>query len=798
MNNKSDSTYSKQVISSSVAHDGEVYGTICDSAPGSSRCAFLRVADKRESLIFLASPDSKEVVVAKDTYVLSPCFAGKSLFRVERSSGNWEIRASRIDENSVVSDYVPFACVGRPVSLSSCSGQNADVLVWEERTGKRTRICYAVIGDDGFGERIEITDGLYNAYDPDCCIGSDGVLYVVACVFRDGQYRIEVYTVTVGAAPTDRSIQVSNQATACVHPSIYGGSDGEIWFCYTSYCEGIGEQAYVQDLHHRARKRFFEADSKLFVGMLKHGKLYSCLAPQNPQSFQGLSAAMIVHGSTGADYGRIFLDSYGRIRLLARKHAPGTSIAAAEAGDENRLLSHSPGTSHLEHPGISLYTLDDDRWTDPICLVTNAHIAAPLSLNIEHQTLFFAYSEDTRQTGWGPGAEWFDTKGRLTVGIGRFELDLANESIATRSPNYDIYPFRINPRSAPAIEEPIGQNTYNGFIHAMGQTHMHTNISVCIRDKDRDSHLNYRFTQDVQHSDFGGTTDHAYNMWHTEMLLTRKMAEYYYFPGEFVAIPAYEWTGTPDRFCNHEGGPWGHVNPLYLEETGDLDFYTPADPTCDGGSLQRLFETYRDKHILAPPHHVADHMHPYNWEFYYPSMEPIIEIFQDQRGSGEQHDATGVSNWFHREAGHWALDQLKSGRKFGFIGGADHAGIARAGVLVDELTRTALYEALMKRRCFASTGAAMIIDFACNDSTMGCVVNAEKGEFSIYVRANTQLQELQIVRDGTTVERIEIDDSETRHTWSAKRERNGEFWYVRILANNGEITWTSPIWLESS
>ncbi|MAG13412.1 MAG: hypothetical protein CMN78_02325 [Spirochaetales bacterium] len=31
----------------------------------------------------------------------------------------------------------------------------------------------------------------------------------------------------------------------------------------------------------------------------------------------------------------------------------------------------------------------------------------------------------------------------------------------------------------------------------------------------------------------------------------------------------------------------GHVNPLYLEESGDLDFYTPADPGCKGGSLQR-------------------------------------------------------------------------------------------------------------------------------------------------------------------------------------------------------------------
>jgi hypothetical protein len=362
--------------------------------------------------------------------------------------------------------------------------------------------------------------------------------------------------------------------------------------------------------------------------------------------------------------------------------------------------------------------------------------------------------------------------------------------------DYDLRPYVISPRPGPSVEDPALPKSDGGsYIHAMGQTHAHTNLSVCIREGDRDAHLSYRWMQDVQHSDFGATTDHAYNMWHTEMLLTRKFAEYYYFPGTFVAIPAYEWTGSIAAVCGHEGGPWGHVNPLYLEEEGDLAFYTPCDPACAGGSLKRLWETYAGRRIVTPPHHVVDALHPYNWDVFDADFEPVIEIFQDQRGSGEQPWAPGVTNNLHQETGHWALPQLLESKRFGFIAGSDHNGIARAGLLVTELTRAALYEAFVARRTFGTTATAMRVTFSCNGSMMGSEIEAEEGDFRVAVTAPEPLHELQILRDGDLIETIPVQGCEAEYAWTTTRERDGEFWYCRVILENGEMAWVSPIWL---
>ena len=781
---------SKWTASIGCRSDGEVYGAVCAPDAGSGYLAYVRVEDSRESLVFRSGHHSDEMPVVENTYILSPRFAGNYLIWSERLGGEWRIRAANISSGRPAIAEMPFSGAGRPASLFSSSDRDGTVVVWEERSGRRTKILLSRFRGGRPATPVEVTNGDYNAYDPTCCIGPDGFIYVAYCAFKEGQYRIELQRLTEDGQLERALARLSNQATACVHPSICLRRDGGVWFSYTSYQEGIQEQAYVQDLAHRGRKRFFEADTVLYAGCWDEAGLHAVHAPPNPKNVQGLTAAMVVYGSGSADYGRVFTDSRGRVRLLMRRHAPGKAVPSVEKGlVQGPRDRSSNGSSRLAHPGISLATLADDGWQEPECLIVNGHAAAPISFNVKGDLLRFAYTSDTRRTGWSRGAEWFDDTGQLAVGIGEYKLT------ETGSPNYSVYPFRLNPRPAPSIEETTVERHRGGYLHALGQTHMHTNLSVCIRDRDRDPHMNYRFTQDVQHSDFAGTTDHAYNMWQTEMMITRKLAEYYYFPGEFVAIPAYEWTGTPAVDCSHEDGPWGHVNPQYLEEEGDLEFYTPTDPSCRGGSLRRLAETYGGKKILCPPHHVADFMHPYNWEHFFEKMQPIVELFQDMRGSGEQPFADGVSNWLHREEGGWVLEQLMAGRKLGFIAGADHGGIARAGVLVTGLTRAGLYEALTARRCFATTGGAATVDFSCNGVAMGGEVRTERAEFIVNVAACSRLYELQIVRDGETVERIRQDGTGTTHTWTADRARDGEFWYVRILLDDGEILWTSPIWL---
>jgi hypothetical protein len=151
----------------------------------------------------------------------------------------------------------------------------------------------------------------------------------------------------------------------------------------------------------------------------------------------------------------------------------------------------------------------------------------------------------------------------------------------------------------------------------------------------------------------------------------------------------------------------------------------------------------------------------------------------------EQPWAPGVTNYFHAKEARWAVDELKAGKRFGFITSADHHGLTRAGI----------FEALMARRCFATTGIALRLVFICNGQPMGAEVAAGSAEFQLSVAAPEPLHEVQIVRNGEVVQALSVKGKVAHHAWQAHRQEVGEFWYCRIILENGEMAWSSPIWL---
>jgi hypothetical protein len=432
-------------------------------------------------------------------------------------------------------------------------------------------------------------------------------------------------------------------------------------------------------------------------------------------------------------------------------------------------------------------------WKKPQTLVRYGHFNMIPSFNLEGDRIRVAFTEDGRSTGYCDrgGAEWADDESEIAVGV--VEVEFTGNS---RRKN-EFHEFHLKPLITSSIAEPYRRKrSVNEYICALGQLHTHSSISVCWRQVDKDIPFNYRFMQDVQHCQFGAVTDHSYNMWHIEMLWVRKMAEYYYFPGKFIAIPSYEWTGTPVSDVSHEGGPFGHFNPLYLEEDGDLEFYSPMDPESPGGSAPRFMKTCENLKILAFPHHIKDG-HWFNWKFYNGDIQPVVEIFQEFRGSCESRGAPGSNNSFQVDESSYAVEKLQEGLRFGFIAGADHAGLALAGVLLKKLTRGALYDALKERRCFGTTGINPIIDFTCNKKPMGTFVSGDMLDFILKVISPCgKISSIDIVRNGIKVEKRLVNKNNIIGSWSEANMHKGEFIYCRIMFVNGEIAWTSPIWLD--
>src|SRR5690606_33196600 len=174
----------------------------------------------------------------------------------------------------------------------------------------------------------------------------------------------------------------------------------------------------------------------------------------------------------------------------------------------------------------------------------------------------------------------------------------------------------------------------------------------------------------------------------------------------------------------------------------------PNDASSPGNSLPKLWRCIAGRPIMTPPHHAMDYAHYYRWEFWNDEFEPVIELFQDDRGSSESGDAPGVTNGTRACNAIWAVEQLRGGRKFGFIAGGDHRGIALAGLWTRELTREALYEAMRARASYGTTGLCCGVWFACNGRFMGSDQAGIPASFELCVRSVVPVVRVEVLRNG--------------------------------------------------
>jgi hypothetical protein len=136
-------------------------------------------------------------------------------------------------------------------------------------------------------------------------------------------------------------------------------------------------------------------------------------------------------------------------------------------------------------------------------------------------------------------------------------------------------------------------------------------------------------------------------------------------------------------------------------------------------------------------------------------------------------------------------------------------------VCAKELTREAIFDALKARCCYATTGARIILKVTVNGQPMGSVVEVPKEKAG-------EARNLHISAIGTDViTKIEVvcnnddafvfepmrdhadytydDDLPFAEVLAESKERGLDlkeiFYYVRVTQRDGEIAWSSPIWV---
>ena len=173
-------------------------------------------------------------------------------------------------------------------------------------------------------------------------------------------------------------------------------------------------------------------------------------------------------------------------------------------------------------------------------------------------------------------------------------------------------------------------------------------------------------------------------------------------------------------------------------------------------------------------------------------------------------------------------DARKMGLRLGVIGGSDGHNLygdkiqGLTGVYAKELTRPAIFDAIRKRRIYATTGDPIELEFQVNGHLMGAEIEAADGPVvEAKVKGVRRLLAVEVVKyeQGApypfpTAYRAELDGSnEAKLWWKDDDFDQDALYYLRVTQEADpqvvaryadadpnpfptEMAWSSPVWVE--
>jgi hypothetical protein len=266
--------------------------------------------------------------------------------------------------------------------------------------------------------------------------------------------------------------------------------------------------------------------------------------------------------------------------------------------------------------------------------------------------------------------------------------------------------------------------------------------------------------------DFAALTDHesflGKRIGPGEWAYLQAVTESHDEPGEFATIVAYEWTGKTYP------GP-GH-KCIYLPGPG-----LPIISRDDVPRGRDIVEQISAQGAFTGPHHIG-------W--------------------------TGADVPGHDPV-QFAKPLLDSGLRFGFIANSDSHGLLwhhgecrkrdpfRTGltaVISATRTREAILEAIRARRCYATSGAKILLDVHVAGFPMGSELDIE-GPVEVHTRAlgTTDIERIELV----TPDGVAAFEQPKSPSASFAGEVDAPYVYCRVTQADGEMAWSSPIFFDN-
>lgn len=251
----------------------------------------------------------------------------------------------------------------------------------------------------------------------------------------------------------------------------------------------------------------------------------------------------------------------------------------------------------------------------------------------------------------------------------------------------------------------------------------------------------YDHARDFSASDFASHQANCFLVSRDEWQQTASSTQRHHVPRRFVTFLGVEWSGATPVGGDHNlyfPGDEAALHRCSHEFVADK-----SDADTDLVHIEDVYRHYRGSDTLIAVH-VGGRTADLNW--HEPGLDRLLEV----------HSTHATSEWF-------LFDALRRGYRMGVIAGSDgvdgrpgnshpgHQSVrnVRGGltaVLAPELTRAALWKALKDRRCYATTGERILLDFRAGAARMGDAVASDAAVFEVRVEGTAALEGIDFFR----------------------------------------------------
>jgi hypothetical protein len=634
-----------------------------------------------------------------------------------------------------------------------------------------------------------------NAWCPHLCAGPGGEMALAADVFRGGDYDVRVVVDDSGkdgAAPLfDSWVAASPRFEA--RPSLCYDADGRLWIAYEEGQEhwGLDYGPLAPAMTDRGAPLYGERSIR--VVCLADGKLWAPKATLPVSKNAPGSELAGGHGWPNYEAAprysnpRLGLDGRGRLWLTYRQKF-------------GNRYSSKPGSYWLTFAR----RLDGDHWTEPIEVLHSDGLLDHRTVLLPHMSggLILLHNSDGR----------YNSPEMVQNHVYISYLDLPGDP---KEPELERVEVAAKDLKAFAKEDAAVQRMRDYRIEAggkkyqvlRGEFHRHTEISW---DGGSDGSLEdmFRYAIDTAALDWIGNGDHdngagrEYPWW-----LTQKWTDALHVADHFTPL-----------FCYERSVPYphGHRNCLFAKRSVKT-LPRLAEPDKDkqvGGvhadDTKMLYRYLHELGGVCAVHTSATSMGT-DWRDNDPEVEPLVEIYQGDRMSYEKEGApragydpksgkkpANIAGWYPK--GYVDL-ALKMGHRLGFQSSSDHwsTHISYAIFLSEKHDRESLMDAARKRHSYGATDN-IILDLRSGPHLMGDVCKAEAAPtLDIHVIGTGPLDVVEVLKDSEVVASLRSGSNEYKGAWIDPKPSPGtHYYYVRVQQKDGQLAWSSPLWIESA